>query len=69
MLTVNKLSYRAYKVIEENHEYNEYFVIMDITFDNDKGHIVGKFSCNCPYFVRKPGRICKHIKEVLLKWR
>jgi len=60
MLEVRKTSNRTYIVTEASVEdYNEYFVWMDLGKDKIK------FSCTCPYFIRKPGRKCKHIKEVI----
>jgi len=70
MIQIEPLSYRSYLVIEENEDtYDEYYVFFDIAITElgDTSSLITKAICTCPYYTRKPGRICKHIKEVI-KW-
>jgi len=51
-LKIEQVSPRTWKVESNEHEYL-------IWFDH-KG-----FNCNCPYFIRNPGKICKHIRYLI----
>jgi len=66
MLRIKQTSYRTFTVIEETEEdYNEYYVFIDTDYNPNTKQLQTKIICTCPYYTRKPGRICKHIKEVI----